>query len=424
MLVFTNSSYGTSQVCADEAQPVVGRPLPDFTLNSVTYYSQPTISLKDLKGKWFVMDFWASFCVPCIRSLPKIDLLEERFKDKIQFIMVGMIGERSGDKLESLEAMYDKLRIKHDLDLVMAYDSTLSLEWDIWAVPTIIVVDPNGIVRALTDSITEKEIITLLGGGTIDDEQYRQGAKPSDDPDSHVLLSTVLAKNTNEDARNAPLAFEKVDGKCVFKLQKIPLLVLYRYAYFGKYGWDLVSDSLYGKVYPVPTLQLTDTSAFEYSFQTGATKGLYNYIVKIDKCDSKDREYLMEVMQEDLKRYFGFRASVETREMPCYKLVVTSSASADKLRTKGGDGRYPRAEAAGFTVKNIPVKLLLSIIAKYHAGKQMPLVDETDIDYNIDITVDAVMTDFNDVRRALRLSGLDLIPSQRRMRVLIIRDPA
>lgn len=59
--------------------PRVGQAAPDWTLKDS---SGKRVSLKDLRGKVVVMDFWASWCGPCRRAMPGMQKLYQRFKDK------------------------------------------------------------------------------------------------------------------------------------------------------------------------------------------------------------------------------------------------------------------------------------------------------------------------------------------------------
>lgn len=59
--------------------PQVGNPAPEWTLKATNGKS---VSLKDLRGKVVVLDFWASWCNPCRRAMPGMQKLHERFKDK------------------------------------------------------------------------------------------------------------------------------------------------------------------------------------------------------------------------------------------------------------------------------------------------------------------------------------------------------
>lgn len=63
---------------APSSDPIVGHPAPGFTLSALEPASgKSTLSLSDFKGKAIVLNFWASWCVPCKEELP---LLENTWK--------------------------------------------------------------------------------------------------------------------------------------------------------------------------------------------------------------------------------------------------------------------------------------------------------------------------------------------------------
>lgn len=62
-----------------------GKPAPEFTLVDTAGES---ISLADLKGKVIFMDYWATWCGPCIVAMPKVKALEEQFKDRADLVFL------------------------------------------------------------------------------------------------------------------------------------------------------------------------------------------------------------------------------------------------------------------------------------------------------------------------------------------------
>jgi hypothetical protein len=113
--------------------------------------------------------------------------------------------------------------------------------------------------------------------------------------------------------------------------------------------------------------------------------------------------------------------------MPIWKLKALPDAES-KLRTKGGkpgDLKETGADggAAGFSYQNYPISYLHQKIERYLSTQQVPIIDETGITYNIDVSVDALLTDRDWVIRELRRSGLDLVLENTLMLVLVIREP-
>ncbi|SRR5579871_357281 len=64
---------------ADQEPPVAGRPMPDFTLPA---QGGGNVSLDDYKGKILVLNFWATWCGPCVDEVPSLDQFARTFQGK------------------------------------------------------------------------------------------------------------------------------------------------------------------------------------------------------------------------------------------------------------------------------------------------------------------------------------------------------
>ncbi|MET0464628.1 MAG: TlpA disulfide reductase family protein [Chitinophagaceae bacterium] len=62
---------------------VAGAKAKEFNLTDIKGNS---FSLADQKGKYVVLDFWGSWCVPCIQGLPKMKEYYEKYKTKVEFV--------------------------------------------------------------------------------------------------------------------------------------------------------------------------------------------------------------------------------------------------------------------------------------------------------------------------------------------------
>src|SRR5437667_3260527 len=64
---------------ADQQPPMAGKPMPDFKLPAD---KGGNVKLSDYKGKILVLNFWASWCGPCVEEIPSLDRFTRMFADK------------------------------------------------------------------------------------------------------------------------------------------------------------------------------------------------------------------------------------------------------------------------------------------------------------------------------------------------------
>src|SRR5258708_33922560 len=76
--------------CASAASVTVGSPAPAINLDQLIPEQPPgNASLSALAGKAVVLEFWATWCAPCIDAIPHVNELAEQFKDRpVQFISI------------------------------------------------------------------------------------------------------------------------------------------------------------------------------------------------------------------------------------------------------------------------------------------------------------------------------------------------
>lgn len=124
-----------SAVRRPEQGPEVGRPAPDFTLLT---FDGGTVALDELRGQVVVLNFWASWCVPCADEADELEALWRRFKDRgVMFIGVDYV-DTEGPARRYL-ATYG-VTYPNGPDL----GGRISDHYKVTGVPETFVVDPDG----------------------------------------------------------------------------------------------------------------------------------------------------------------------------------------------------------------------------------------------------------------------------------------
>ncbi|MFN5692017.1 MAG: redoxin domain-containing protein [Bacteroidota bacterium] len=147
----------TTQGPAPEASPV-NKEAPDFTLPDP---SGKMISLKSFRGKYVLVDFWASWCGPCRQENPTVVAAFNRFKDK-NFTVLGV--SLDDNKAKWLKAIQDdKLAWTHVSDLKQWESIVVSL-YQFQGIPYNVLIDPDGkiIASELRGDDLEKMLASVL----------------------------------------------------------------------------------------------------------------------------------------------------------------------------------------------------------------------------------------------------------------------
>lgn len=134
----------------------IGSAAPDFTVHD----SDRTVTLSQLKGQVVVLNFWATWCPPCIEEMPSLVQMQERLKSKGVTVLAVSVDADEND--------YRRFLRDHNVNLLSVRDASQKSNelYGTFKFPETYVIDRNGVVRRKFIGAvdwTEPEVIDFLG---------------------------------------------------------------------------------------------------------------------------------------------------------------------------------------------------------------------------------------------------------------------
>jgi thiol-disulfide isomerase/thioredoxin len=407
-----------------QAQPyTVGDLLPSTELTGVVNSANGNLVLDKPDRKLVVLDFWSTNCTGCIAKIPELNELQEAYPDKLQIVMVN---RQSKDSTLRFFNKRKKIEPVKGIQLVCG-DSLLHSYFPHTGVPMHVWIDSIGRVQYITDGTIDSGLLAAYFSGkqlSIPGYVYeREWRRSLFEPRFQAALEyySYLARfdrvtQTGHNLQSGEVSII-ADGNSAIELYEIAFNEngLYDYNRKGRTILEGVDSNKYCR--PADKSLLKEwRKKHEYIYEL--------YLPPERDCD----KYAL--MREDLHRYFGLTARVETRILNC--IVLERCSDENKLATKGGsvirkfyirDMRTNRNDSIR-VLQNAPyIHLFATLRAIAEHAYDLPFKDETGISGNIDIMMsgDALDNgDMDELRRELAKYDLRLVIKETPIEVLVI----
>lgn len=405
----------------------VGDRLPDIELKYIlnSPHSIKSIKTSHFKRKAFLLYFWAPWCAPCLKTFPKLDSLQLRFKDRLQILSITKESRGFSSKVLT--------NVRNTIDdspmTIVVEDSSFHRFFNPRVIPHCVWVDSEGIIRAVTgaEDVTEGNIRKLTMGEpltlkTKTDSIQIEGNKPlfashqvkvSAD---EMLYNSVLTKYVQGVGAAAKRGDNWISctGHSISRLYQIAF-GKFQLAFLSKSrtvlrGFTSVEDSLMVGYFSPTSKKAWDEKKYQH---------IYNYELIVT--DSFFQKQLFQLMQQELNRYFaskGIEGKLEKTKVKTLGLVRISNV--DKIRSKGGARKTEHGKSY-IKITNMPLQHLVATLqVLYPKEGQLPITDETNYKMRVDLTIEADPTNIDQLNAELQKYDLKLIEMEKEIDILVI----
>jgi len=403
----------------DKIAPLqIGDPVPDIFLDNIINHPGGTAHLSDFKGKLLILDFWATWCRPCIQAIPRFEQLQTQFGNQLQILMVTQQPTSAIAKFFS-DRGFTLPSVTSDQKLLKLFPHKY-VPHEVWI--------KDGKVIAITGEaeVTASNIeIQLSEKPIVMDEK-----KSNFDYD----LTKPLLFNGNG-GKAADLLYHSVftgyldgiggggvysDSLHRFKIRALNGTVIQLYQAAMRYTNSrelaqanrCITEFDKQEVLPLPNVPA-------YNIAARGKYYCYELIVPIALKDQAG-----ELMLKDLNRFFGARyhlsGTVEKRTVKCWALRKT--AAFKEMASSGSTPEIISDDPNLMVYHQQPFAKFSEAIASIYRHEPLPMIDQTCITSKIDITFPTGEKDIRKFSASLEKYGLCLEQDSCMIDMLVIKQ--
>ena len=373
------------------AQVKIGSEVPDFKLTLVDN-SQQSITLSELKGKVVWLEFWATWCGPCISAMPNLVNLQQQYKDKLQVITISN---------EPKNRIAQFLKAK-PFDLAFAIDTAdlMRKYFPYQLIPHSVLISADGKLISSTspEKITSQVLDSLFKGHEVHLEEKKDN------------FSTDYIKDyfyADDAVKNRILWQPEIKGAggMMFSHRDKPAFSGRRFTFI-----NVSLSSIFSRAFgDVP-----------YSRTIDSLGKLGDDTFCLDLIVPKSNQLEKTIKQELAKRY-QVEAKMVMRKQEVYCLSIIDKEKFARLQRNTNGNRTYFARHGAIDQQGITLKDFADFLESFGSLRKL-VIDETGNTEKLDIKFNFQSEDKETLLRVLNDMGLGLTPNIREVNFLFLKN--
>jgi len=374
----------------------LGDPAPEVDFQKILNSETTTGKLSDFKSRVVILDFWATWCGPCIEAFPHLEALQKKFGNDLKILTV------TDDPEERISKFLAKRNVA--LPIVMDTDRVLAAQFPHRLIPHTVVIDKNGIIRAITtpEKLTDEVIQRIIRNQQVSlvekkDVMDFDPSKPISGNGNFTYQITVTPYQ-----EGLPAVSNPTGGEGAYKNRRILCM-------------NLSLQSLYEIAFQFPAVTRTvieskNTAAFAWSKQTAVCFDLI-----VPEALGTQR---FEMMKQHLSLLYPFKPIIEKRQTKI-KILKVIDGHRPNIKPSAGGQTEVAYSGGGLSMKNAALN---TVAAFLESQFNMPVVDETKTTGLFDLELIWYKENPDLIHDELKKIGLTLVDAVRDIDVLVIQD--
>ena len=378
--ILTNSVFAQTFM-AQTNPPMLGKVCPDFSMSVIGANGvEKPLALSELRGKVVILEFWATYCAPCIPYIKHFEKLQFQFGDAIKVIE---ISEENRDKVDA----FVQKRGYKNVSFAMDWGRKLSDMFYHHFIPHTVVIDQDGVVLAFTspDEIDQEVIGKLINREPVTFTMKHEYQEASYNSSSNVLQNydqpIIVNKPKNQTYKiefsnyKEGYATEFVkESSSEYKFVNCPLSLIYQILYDQK----------------TSRVILDVNEPAKYSFENQNS-----YCLDLSVPDFIGKS-VQDVALQQLEGLFPLKSKIEVRNRKVFALLKSDL-----------QGAMNSIDSAGIIQKGLTIKDLMNYIeSNSQLVNNLPVVNESGLPDNTILDLDWFQNYPDAVENKLRTLGL------------------
>ncbi len=394
----------------------IGQTVPDLIINNIHNYRSNAAKISDFKGKLLIIDFWTTYCGPCISMIPKMDSLQKQFRGKVQFISV--TDQKEKIAMPFLES-FERRNGKHFDIPVVCEDSLIKKLFPHTLIPHFVWIGTDGLVKVISSEyyVTTANIKSLIEHT----EEVKYVEKKDIDTSLPLYLNGGYPRNMEYysiflkgliEGTGSGTHPRKTPKSIGMAWTNATLIFMY----------SMCAEKVIPDLTPKRIiLEACDSSKLFYQKSKLNKTDWYRENMYSVDCvvPLRDSALLYSTMLANLNRYTGYQGTIEKRRVKYLSLY--SMSDKQPFKTKGDVHEYIAKKGFPVKMRNVPIEIFVDWLNRLDEHTPT-VINNTQYVGKVDIDIQSGSFDLASLKNILEKQGLGLKETTGEIDMLIIHE--